>query len=128
VGRRPPANREIIPKPVGTIAERARLVMPEEIAAVACPFSLITGIKVSCGKDSGGNTVLDVVVDTLRTVLWLGFAAALACVVWISAPPSVAFPFTVISIGLGLLQWAMSLSLVWGEIVREVRSETRPSH
>jgi len=90
------------------------------------PFSLITGIKVSCAKDLEGNTVLDVVVDTLRTVLWLGFAAALALIVWIWLPPSVALPFTIVLLGFGVLQWAMSLSLVWSEIERELRSETGP--
>jgi hypothetical protein len=88
------------------------------------PFTLITGIEVSCAKDPEGSTVLDVVVDTLPTVLSLGFAVALACIFWIWAPPSLALPFTIILLGLGLLQWAMSLALVWGEIEREVRSET----
>ncbi len=91
------------------------------------PFSLITAIKVGCTTDTAGNAVLDVVVDTLRTVLWLGFAVALACAFWACAPPSVALPFTIILLGLGLLQWAMSLSLVWSEIEREVRREPGPA-
>jgi hypothetical protein len=91
------------------------------------PFSLITGIKVSCGKNPDGDTVLEVVVDTGRTVLWLGFAVALACGVSISASPSIAFPFAIILLGFGMLQWAISLSLVWSEIEGAVRNEARPS-